>query len=112
MRHARHVPEKALLDDVDAEQLRNVIERSAIVSALQHRRAPRGYLAFEVRTEMAHPDLQHFGSRPDVRGVGLRARRSGRARVLDSAAAMRSDRNGHRFFARSRPAKPVAGDNA
>ena len=33
MRHARHVPEKALLGDMDAEQLRNLIEQSAIVSA-------------------------------------------------------------------------------
>jgi hypothetical protein len=27
MRHAQHVPERALLGDVDAEQLRNLIER-------------------------------------------------------------------------------------
>ena len=30
-----------------------------------------------------NPDLQHFGFRPDVRGVSLRARRPGRAQVLD-----------------------------
>ena len=72
MRHAQDVPEKSLLGDVDAEQLRNLIEHDhhpdARLEAGEHR--GRNEVRDEAEPKHRCPDQQRARQRSERRGRG------------------------------------------